>query len=111
MLFDEVPSVEIEFRGELIHWRGPSPYHFVDIPEDACHEIEGIAPLVSYGWGVVPVGARIGETEWSTSLFPREGRYLLPVRDSVRHAEALELGDVVSVRLVIQLERPLGAAG
>ena len=111
MLFDEAPAVEIEFRGELISWRGPSPYHFIDIPEAACRELEGVAPLVSYGWGVVPVDARIGETDWTTSLFPRKGRYLLPVRDSVRHAEALELGDVVSVRLVIRLERPEVAAG
>jgi hypothetical protein len=105
MLFDELPAIELEFSGELIGWRGPSPYHFVDIPSDACREIEGLAPLVSYGWGVVPVHARIGETEWTTSLFPRARRYLLPVRDSVRYAEAIELGDVVSVRLVIKLER------
>jgi hypothetical protein len=111
MPFDEAPTVEIEFSGELIQWRGPSPYHFVDIPEEACREIEGLAPLVSYGWGVVPVGARIGETDWTTSLFPRRGRYLLPVRDSVRHAEALELGDVVDVTLAIQLQRPDGSAG
>ena len=94
----------MEFRGEVVYWRGPSPYHFVAIPEDECHDIEAVSSLVTYGWGVIPVRAQIGETTWTTSLFPRKGRYLLPVRDAVRHAEAVELGEVVRVRLVIELE-------
>ena len=110
MLFDEAPSVEMEFDGEVIYWRGPSPYHFVTIPEPECREIADLSSVVSYGWGVIPVRATIRETTWSTSLFPRTGRYLLPLRDSVRRAEQIELGDVVSVRVVIELG-PLNEAG
>jgi len=58
-------------------------------------------PLVSYGWGMIPVTARIGGTEWRTSLFPKEGRYIVPVRLGVQQAEGLEVGDTVTVRLVV----------
>lgn len=51
--------------------------------------------------GDIPVTARIGGTEWQTSLFPKEGRYLVPVRLGVQQAEGLEVGDVVTVRLVV----------
>ena len=56
---------------------------------------------MTYGWGMVPVSVRIGDTTWRTSLFPKDGGYLLPLRDSVRKRESLELGDVVSVRLTV----------
>lgn len=59
------------------------------------------AASVSYGWGMVPVTARIGRTSWTTSLFPKDGRYLMPVKVSVREAEGLDVGDAVTVQLVI----------
>ena len=105
MLRDGVPSLDLEFEGEVVHWRGPSPYHFVAIPEDECRDIEAVSTLVTYGWGVIPVRAELGATIWTTSLFPRKGRYLLPVRDKVRIAEEVEVGQTVRVRLVIELER------
>ena len=86
MLRADVPSLDLEFKGEVVYWRGPSPFHFVAIPDDECQDIEAVSSLVTYGWGVIPVRARIGETVWMTSLFPRKGRYLLPVRGAVRHA-------------------------
>jgi len=105
LLFDEAPTIEIKFDGEVVSWRGPSPYHFVEIPEDECREIADVASLVTYGWGVIPVAAQVGETEWTTSLFPKDGRYLLPVRDAVRKAEGIEVGETIGVRLVITLGR------
>ena len=48
---------------------------------------------VSYGWGVIPVTVRIGEHEFTTSLFPKDGGYLVPIKDMVRKAEGLVLGD------------------
>ena len=106
MLRDGVPSLDLEFSGEVVYWRGPSPYHFVAIPEDECADIEAVSSLVTYGWGVIPVRAQLGATIWTTSLFPRKGRYLLPLRDAVRTAEEVEVGESVRVRLVIELEQP-----
>ena len=95
--------MDLEFSGEIWHWRGPSPYHFVTVPEDDCAALESVAPMVSYGWGMIPVSARIGETAWTTSLFPKEGRYVVPLKDKVRAAEDLEVGDTVSVLLTVDV--------
>jgi hypothetical protein len=92
----------IEFAGQIIYWRGPSPFHFVAVPEMESQDIQAISRLVTYGWGVIPVKARIGSTDWKTSLFPRQGRYLVPIRDAVRQAEDLALGDEVAVHLEVR---------
>jgi len=91
--------VDLEFEGEIIHWRGPSPFHFVPVPDEESAAIEAVSSLVTYGWGAIPVQARIGRTDFTTSLFPKGELYLVPVKDAVRRAEALTLGDNVTVRL------------
>jgi hypothetical protein len=95
--------MELEFSGELWFWRGPSPYHFVTVPDDESAELATASALVTYGWGMIPVRARIGGTDWTTSLFPKDGRYLVPVRDAVRKGEALEVGELVDVRLTVDV--------
>ena len=93
--------MDLEFSGEVWFWKGPAPWHFVTVPERECGELEEAAAFVSYGWGMIPVTVQIGATEWETSLFPKDGRYIVPVKAAVRRAEALELGDTVAVRLTI----------
>jgi hypothetical protein len=91
--------VDLSFRGEIIHWRGPSPFYFVPVPDEESAAIEVVSPIVTYGWGVIPVEVRIGATPFRTSLFPKGDRYLVPVKVAVRRAEGLELGDSVAVQL------------
>lgn len=95
--------MEIEFNGEIWFWRGPAPWYFVTVPEMQSANLKAISDIVTYGWGVIPVHARIGRTEWKTSLFPKDGRYLVPIKASVRKAEKLELGDEVTVQLEVRL--------
>jgi Domain of unknown function (DUF1905) len=90
-----------EFSGEIWHWKGPAPWYFVTVPEEACFELQATSTFVSYGWGMIPVRVQIGRTEWATSLFPKEGRYIVPVKAAVREAEELEEGDTVAVRVAI----------
>lgn len=90
-----------EFTSKIIYWRGPAPWFFVTMPAKQSRELKAISSLVTYGWGVIPVHVRIGKTEFTTSLFPKDGRYLVPVKASVRKAENIEKGDKVSVRLEI----------
>lgn len=96
-------SVTFEFTGEVWEWRGPAPYHFVSVPEDLCDEVREAAELVSYGWGMVPVSLRIGRTSWTTSLWPKDGGYVVPLKDKVRRAESVQLGDTVTVGMEIRL--------
>ena len=93
--------MEFEFAGVVIYWRGPSPFHFVAMPEDQALELRGVAREVTYGWGVIPVTARLGLTEWWTSLFPKDGGYLVPLKDAVRRAEGVALGDDVVIHLTV----------
>jgi hypothetical protein len=97
--------VNLQFSGEIWFWRGPAPWYFVTVPDEECREIAAASKLVSYGWGVIPAAAQIGATGWTTSLFPKDGRYLVPVKAQVRKAEGLEEGDVVTVRLAIDVSR------
>ena len=92
----------IEFSGKIIFWRGPAPWFFVTVPAKQSGDIKEISRLVTYGWGVIPVHVRIGKTEWKTSLFPKDGRYLVPIKASIREAEHLEDGDKVTVRLEVR---------
>jgi hypothetical protein len=81
--------IDVQFSGELIHWRGPSPYHFVVLPPEAADSVAAVAAEATYGWGAIPVSVVIGTTDFTTSLFPKDGGYLLPVKDAVRRAERL----------------------
>ncbi|EYB67453.1 hypothetical protein DEIPH_ctg040orf0015 [Deinococcus phoenicis] len=94
--------MNLEFSGPLWYWRGPAPWYFVPVPAELCLDLQAASKLVTYGWGMIPVHVRIGGTAWQTSLFPREGRYLVPVRASVRKAEGLGEGDEVTVRLEVR---------
>ena len=91
--------MRLDFSGELWFWKGPAPWHFVTVPDPQCAELEDVARMVTYGWGMIPVAARIGRTTWTTSLWPKDGAYIVPVKVHVRGAEKLEIGDVVRVRL------------
>ena len=95
--------MELRFSGELWYWRGPAPFHFVTAPDEACGALEAASASVSYGWGMIPVGAQIGATEWTTSLWPKDGGYIVPVKAGVRRAEGLDVGDTVTVRLAVDV--------
>ena len=91
--------MDFTFSAEMIEWRGPAPFYYLPIPNDICEEIKAAAKLLSYGWGVIPVTAAIGKTTFTTSLFPKDGIYLLPIKNAVRLPEKLELGMKARVKL------------
>jgi hypothetical protein len=94
--------MDIEFSGNILFWKGPAPFFFVAVPAEQSHDLKAISTLVTYGWGVIPVHVQIGKTEWTTSLFPKDGLYLVPIKASVRIAENLAEGDNVTVRLEVR---------
>ena len=93
--------MHIEFSGKILFWKGPAPWFFVTVPAKQSCDLKEISGLVTYGWGVIPVRVRIGETAFETSLFPKDGGYLVPIKDVVRKAEGLAVGDTVLVELAI----------
>lgn len=95
----EIDDIDLAFDGEVWHWRGPSPFYFITVPDEPSALLRAVSSAVSYGWGMIPIRASIGRTTWDTSLFPKDGRYVLPVKDAVRAAEGLAEGDTASIRL------------
>jgi len=93
--------MDLDVTGEIWHWRGPAPYYFVTVPADTSARLKEVASAVTYGWGMVPVLAQVGATEWETSLWPKDGGYVVPLKDAVRHAEDLEEGELVTIRLTV----------
>lgn len=91
--------MELEFTETVFEWRGPAPYHFVRVPENDAAEIQEVAAAITYGWGMIPVSVTLGATTWTTSLWPKDGRYVVPLKDRIRRAEGIGLDDVVTVRL------------
>lgn len=92
--------MEFAFEAPLWRWKGESAWHFISLPEDVADEIEdrhGGGP----GFGAVKVEVTVGDTTWSTSLFPdsKAGTYVLPVKKLVRDREGLAEGETVRVRL------------
>jgi hypothetical protein len=95
--------MNIEFNGKIWYWRGPAPWYFVTVPAQQSNELKAIVGLVTYGWGMIPVHVQIGKTEWKTSLFPKDGCYIVPIKASVQKAENLHEGDEVMLQLKVLL--------
>lgn len=100
------PLVRIRFVACSIEWRGPAPFLFVPIPDEHVGELRYAARIASYGWGAVPVHADINGITFTTSLFPRDGGYMLPVKTAVQRAAVVGLGEAVTVS--VEVRRPLG---
>ena len=96
--------VEFVFEAEVIQWRGPAPFYFALIPSDIGEKIAERSREVSYGWGAIPVEAAIDGVVFRTSLFPRDGTYLLPLKDKLR--SQLGAGDFAALPVTMTLGPP-----
>jgi len=95
--------MDLEFSGDVWFWRGPAPHHFVWVPEDDAAQLEDVAAAVTYGWGMIPVTVRLGGSAWKTSLWPKDGGYIVPLKAAVRRQEGVSIGDRVAIGLVIDV--------
>lgn len=95
--------MDLSFTATTIEWRGPAPFVFAPVPADEADAIAAIAPSATYGWGCIPASVRIGDTDFTTSLFPRDGGYLVPVKVAVQRAEQVGVGDRIEVTLHIDV--------
>ncbi|NQX27376.1 DUF1905 domain-containing protein [Microbacteriaceae bacterium VKM Ac-2854] len=95
--------MDFEFTGPIWFWRGPAPWHFVTVPPEECAAIDEVAVRVSYGWGMIPVTVRLGGSSFATSLWPKDGAYIVPIKTAVRRSEGVEVDDMVTVRVSVAL--------
>jgi hypothetical protein len=95
--------MDFEFEGPVIEWRGPAPFYFVRVPEEESADIKFAAKGLEY-WGQVPVVVRISDIEFGTALFPKNGRYLIPLKYAVRQAAGVQVDQVLAVGLNVGRE-------
>jgi hypothetical protein len=81
-------------------------YIFLRFTDPVAAEVSALAAMRRLesgrkrGWGSLRVTARIGESEWPTSIFPGDGAtWLLPVKAAVRKAEGVAEGDTVEATI------------
>lgn len=89
--------MDFTFSAEMWEWRGPAPFYFLSVPADQAEDIREAAQVVSYGWGMIPIKAEIGGIAFKTSMFAKNGTYVVPVKNVVRLPLKLEVGDSVEV--------------
>ena len=94
--------MHIVFSGLIWVWKGPAPWYFVTVPDEQSDDLKAILGIVTYGWGMIPATVVVGKTEWDTSLWPKDGHYIVPIKASVRAAEGLKEGDKVTVQLIVR---------
>jgi hypothetical protein len=91
--------MDFRFTGQVIEWRGPAPFYFIEVPAKYSPEIKAIAADKSYGWGVLHAMVSIKDQTFKTALFPKQGLYLIPLKIAVRTPLGIDLGDTVKVEL------------
>lgn len=92
-----------QFEADVWYWRGPAPFFFATVPPEIAAEIRALQKSASYGWGMMPVNAQVGNSRWRTAMFPKDGSYVLPLKDAIRRAEDIEEGSSILVTLEIEL--------
>lgn len=95
--------MELTITGPIWSWRGPAPYLFVTVPPDEAELISEVSSAVTYGWGMIPCAVQIGATTVTTSLWPKDGSYVVPIKKALQTAESVGEDDVVTVVVSIQV--------
>ena len=98
-------SARFEFRAKLWRYSGEAAWHFVTVPKGISDDMRNLSQGLRNAFGSLRVIAKIGKTEWRTSVFAdtKAGAFLLPVKADVRKREKLGHGDEEKVSLEIDL--------
>jgi hypothetical protein len=93
--------LRFEISGTVIEWRGPAPFYFLPTPIEVTEEIEIYKRELTYGWGVIPAKVTLGTVTVTTSLFPKNGSFYIPLKDALRKPNEISVGDFVTLVLEI----------
>jgi hypothetical protein len=91
--------MDFSFSANMWEWRGPAPFYFLSLPIELADEIKAAVSVLSYGWGMIPVIATIQGREFKTSMFSKNGTYVLPIKNEVRLPLKLQVDDQIEVSL------------
>ncbi len=96
-------DLDFEFTAALWEWKGS--WVFVTLPVEMSADIKHFTRHTARGFRSVRVNVTLGETKWSTSLFPdkESGAYFLPIKKAIRKAETLDIGDSINVAISVAI--------
>ena len=87
------------FQGKVEIFPVESPWIYVAVPDRITKITKEFAER-----GLVAVTAKLGKSEWNTSLMPKgDGTTFVPLNKKVCKTESIELGD--TVRLEVSLRK------
>lgn len=99
---------KFKFKSKVIvwgtDWRDSSAWRFARVPEDISAKIKEMQKgRLRRGWGAVYARAKIGKSEWLTSIFPdrHSDTYILPLKKQIRFEE--DLYDGIEVKVSIEI--------
>ena len=97
--------VTFRFEAVLWEWSSSTSWVFLSLPTDVTDEIRERSTQPRRGFGSIPVAVSIGNTSWTTSVFPHSesDTLILPVKKAVRVAQGLSVGDSATVKLSLEL--------
>ena len=72
---------------------------FAKVPDREAEQIKEISKMLTYGWGVIPCTVTIGKTSTTTSLFPKDGGYLVPIKVALSKPESVTYGQQIKITL------------
>ncbi len=95
-------DIRQSFSAKLWASDGPSSWHFVTLPNELADEIKFFKANAP-GFGTVRASITVGNSQWSTSLFPDKasGSYFLPIKAAIRKQEHLHVGDTLCIEIAI----------
>ena len=85
------------FEAQLWADEGPGAWHFLTLPAELTEEIKAVRSANA----ARRVEAQVGESRWSTALFPHDDAYVLPVKADVRRRETLAVGDRIKASIEV----------
>ena len=98
----------VRFSAPLIHWElgDFAGLGYVEIRGEAEEAIRGYELMRRLelgkrrGFGSVKVNVSLGESRWSTSVFPsKDVGWFLPIKKAIQRAEDLGEGDMLEIEL------------
>lgn len=84
-----------EFTATVFRYKGTGGWFLVELPQSLGAQLDVCGKRGACGF--IKVRARIGATQWETSIAPGGGKYFLPLKAEVRKKEKVGEGDEVSV--------------
>lgn len=101
-------ELEFSFTEKCWLWQGKATWYFITVPKSHSEEIKFFTENhfgKRRGWGAVRVTARIGTSEWQTSIFPSTSlnAYILPLKQEIRKKEKIVVDAVFNVQLSIRV--------